>query len=90
MSETNLRKFLKVAGGLALAAPALSACDAICGACCAAKGACSAYAEGADGDHEAGCCAAQMDDGAMAEHDMDGADEMMTEQDHTGCCAAAE
>ncbi|WP_340588502.1 hypothetical protein [Erythrobacter alti] len=63
MPETNLTKFLKVAGGLALAAPALSACDAICGACCAA------YAEGAEhggccaaAAEKAGCCAAYGDE----------------------------
>lgn len=55
MPENRLAELLKVAGGLALAVPALSACDAICGACCAAAGDCSAYENGATKD---GCCAA--------------------------------
>jgi hypothetical protein len=63
MSDNPLLKFLKVAGGLALAAPALAACDRLCGAC----GACSA--ETATADDHAGCGAATSRD-AMAEDRM--------------------
>ncbi|MCB2065515.1 MAG: hypothetical protein KDE15_02615 [Erythrobacter sp.] len=35
MPDNALASFLKVAGGLALAAPALSACDRACGTCSA-------------------------------------------------------
>ena len=80
MPENRLASFLKVAGGLALAAPALSACDAICGACCAAKGCCAAYSEGA------GCCAASKSRADMAEEAM--ADD--AGEEYAGCCAAAE
>lgn len=77
----DLSKFLKIAGGLALAAPALAACDAICKACGAC---CAAYEETAG----AGCCAAS-DDAMAAEGCCAAADDAMAD-DMSGCCAAAE
>lgn len=55
MATSNLFQFLKVTGGLALAAPALVACDALCKACCAAAGSCSAVT---GSEKASGCCAA--------------------------------
>ena len=74
--NNRLTSFLKVAGGLALAGPALSACDAICGAC----GACSAY----------GCCAAAGKDGCCAAAKKDGCCAAADDSDYEGCCAAAQ
>ena len=76
MSEHNLAKFLKVAGGLALAVPALTACKA----CCAAKGACAAQSDAPDAKPAAGCGAVNR--AAMAQ----GA----AKEAKSGCCAAAQ
>ena len=75
MAENNLSKFLKVAGGLALAAPALSAC----GGC----GACSAYSCcAASGEEKTGNCAADSSRGALTEDAM--ADDAMADDTMAG------
>ncbi|WP_379548329.1 hypothetical protein ACFCW2_03955 [Qipengyuania sp. DSG2-2] len=77
MATDRLMQLMKVTGGLALAAPALVSCDAICGACgacCAAAGGCSAYAQG---EKAPGCCAAAEKSGCCAA------------ADKSGCCAAS-
>ena len=65
MPQSRLKQLLRVTGGLALAAPALVACDAKCGACCAAAGNCSAYSD--DADKTGGCGAATSRDAMMEE-----------------------
>ncbi|MHA6332126.1 hypothetical protein ACXYL9_00465 [Qipengyuania sp. CAU 1752] len=72
MAKGKLASLLKVAGGLALAAPGLAACDAICGAC----GACSAYSCKAHNGEGAGCgaCGAHKDEAPAEVADGTGAD----------------
>ena len=75
MKKTNLRQMLAVAGGLAIAMPALTACDpcsakeeaedAVEAACCAADEAGEAVCAAKEaGETEAACAAAKAEDAA--------------------------
>ena len=63
MANDRLKAMLKVAGALALAAPALAACDSVCGACGAEKSETDGMEDSAMADKESAAGAMEADGG---------------------------